>query len=89
MPPPAHAYSSLSLAEIKQKENEIFVFAAMPDSISDGETMPIAMLAKTYIKEGLTDVERLHAKCAISASNTSRALSLSSKFLNNIDVNFV
>ena len=34
----------------------------MPEYILDGDS-PIALLAKTYIKEGLSDVERLHAKC--------------------------
>ena len=57
----SHASDSLALPE--EKKSEKFIFAAMPECILDGETMPIALLAKTYVKEGLSDVERLHAKC--------------------------
>ena len=65
-PLPAHVYNSamsLSVSQKKEKKSEKFTFASMPEAILDGECMPIALLAKTYIKEGLSDVDRLHAKC--------------------------
>ena len=36
---------------------------AMPATVPDGEALPAALLARTYIKEGLSLVDRLHAKC--------------------------
>ena len=55
--------TSTSLLLSQERKSEKFVFATMPECILDGENIPIALLAKTYIKEGLSDVERLHAKC--------------------------
>ena len=35
----------------------------MPTFVSDGAELPAMLLAHTYIKEGLSEVDRLHAKC--------------------------
>ena len=35
----------------------------LPTTIADADTMPVALLAKTYVREGLSAVERYHAKC--------------------------
>ena len=35
----------------------------LPGFIQDGESLPTALLARTYIKEGLSEVDRYHAKC--------------------------
>ena len=35
----------------------------MPSTVPGGDSLPAAMLAHTYIKSGLSDIDRLHAKC--------------------------
>ena len=35
----------------------------MPTFVSDGAELPAMLLAHTYIKEGLSEVDRLHTKC--------------------------
>ena len=34
----------------------------LPLIVADGETLPATLLARTYVKEGLSDLERYHAK---------------------------
>ena len=47
----------------EQRKNEVFVANTLPTTIADADTMPVALLAKTYVREGLSAVERYHAKC--------------------------
>jgi hypothetical protein len=58
---------SASLASDYQKKeerkNEKIQTESLPDSVVDGECLPIALLSKTYVKEGLSQIERYHAKC--------------------------
>ena len=49
--------------ECKEKKSEKVITQEMPKTIDDGELLPTALLAKTYIKEGLSNVDRYHAKC--------------------------
>ena len=35
----------------------------MPELVVDCESLPVALLSKTYVKDGLSQVERYHAKC--------------------------
>ena len=46
-----------------QRESEKCEIEKLPPIIADAECLPIALLAKTYVKEGLSEVERYHAKC--------------------------
>ena len=53
-------------SDMKKKEkrkNEKLSEKELPIIIDDGQTLPIALLAKTYVREGLSTVERYHAKC--------------------------
>ena len=46
-----------------EKRKEEKIISQLPAIIEDGEHLPVALLAKTYIKEGLSTVDRYHAKC--------------------------
>ena len=47
----------------EEREDENFKLEKLPAIIADAEALPTALLAKTYVKEGLSEVERYHAKC--------------------------
>lgn len=42
--------------------SEVYVWTALPKVIANGETLPAVLLAKTYVKDGLSDLDRYHAK---------------------------
>ena len=46
-----------------QIENEKIQIEKMPELVVDCESLPVALLSKTYVKDGLSQVERYHAKC--------------------------
>ena len=46
-----------------QRENEKIQIEKMPELVVDCESLPVALLSKTYVKDGLSQVERYHAKC--------------------------
>jgi transposase InsO family protein len=56
------------LEKIEKKIDKKFFLSlspnvVLPDLVPDAEALPTALLARTYIKEGLSLVDRLHAKC--------------------------
>ena len=53
---------TLSIANKTQKNVEK-IPSSLPPIVKDGESLPKALLAPTYVKQGLSDVERYHAKC--------------------------
>ena len=53
----------LSDEKREEKKCEKITVEKLPLTVADVETLPLAMLSKSYIKEGLSEVERLHAKC--------------------------
>ena len=56
--------SSLAIQKKAQSTNsEKVSLEKLPGFIQDGESLPTALLARTYIKEGLSEVDRYHAKC--------------------------
>ena len=54
--------STLAIQKKAQSTNSE-KFQKLPGFIQDGESLPTALLARTYIKEGLSEVDRYHAKC--------------------------
>jgi len=61
------AYSALSLIECKQENKietkQIEYIEKLPDVITTvGDKLPTSLLAKTYVKQGLSDLDRYHAK---------------------------
>ena len=53
----------LAEGEKEKKEETILQTELLPVIIADGDSIPSALLSKTYIKHGLSEVERYHAKC--------------------------
>ena len=47
----------------EEKSKKEVIISQLPAIIDDGEQLPVALLTKTYIKEGLSTVDRYHAKC--------------------------
>lgn len=58
-------FSSLAIEQKKahSTHSEKVSPEKLPGFIQDGESLPTALLARTYIKEGLSEVDRYHAKC--------------------------
>ena len=54
--------SSFALQE-KKKEFQSECIQELPMYVGDGDALPAALLAKSYIKDGMSEIERLHAKC--------------------------
>ena len=52
-----------SQSQIKTQKNVEKIPSSLPPIVKDGESLPKALLAQTYVKQGLSDVERYHAKC--------------------------
>ena len=52
---------AVSLSKIKPKENVLASWPDVPSTIADDANV-CANLARTYPKEGMTDLERYHAK---------------------------
>ena len=58
-------FSSLAIEQKKAQNtsSEKVSPEKLPAFIQDGECLPTALLARTYIKQGLSEVDRYHAKC--------------------------
>ena len=59
--------SSLATTATEKKNahhSEKVSLEKLPVVFQEGENLPTALLARTYIKEGLSEVNRYHAKCS-------------------------
>lgn len=59
----SHPIASLALSQTKREYKVDKVPSNLPLTVKEAPSLPSALLAKTYIKEGLPEIERLHAKC--------------------------